>query len=136
MDLIKERLKLLVDAAEAHPPVYRTKIAAAIYHKNKFVALGHNSYKTHPFQARFGRHIDCIYLHAETAAIKNALKYLDVHSIKKAALYVARVKWEDGKKDKLIQGLAMPCSGCQRAIATFGIEEVFYTLDNEGYSML
>ena len=115
MDLIEERLITLLDAATAHPPVYRTQIAAAIYHKNKFVALGHNSYKTHPFQARFGRHVDCIYLHAETDVIKNALKYLDIHTIKKSSLYVARIKWLDGNKKEMVQGLARPCSGCQRS---------------------
>lgn len=136
MNLIRERLELLKEAATAHPPVYRTKIAAAIYSKNKLVAMGFNSYKTHPFQARFGKHIDCIYLHAETDAIKNALKYTDVMTLKRSSLYVARMKFESGKREYLIQGLARPCTGCQRAIATFGIEEVFYTLDGEGYHML
>ena len=136
MDLINQRLEELCDAAEHSPPVYRTQIASGIYLKNKLIAIGHNSYKTHPFQAKFGKHRECIYLHAEIDAIKNALKYIDVLSIKRCSLYVARVKWESTSKKLKIQGLARPCEGCARCIATFGIEEVFFTLDNEGYDML
>jgi len=136
MDLIDQRLSDLCDVASHSPPVYRTQIAAAIYLRHSLIALGHNSYKTHPFQARFGKHRDCIYLHAEIDAIKNALKYTDIVLLRKAELYVARMKWEDGGRARKISGLARPCEGCQRAICTFGIENVFYTLDNEGYEML
>jgi len=136
MDLIGQRLSALCDIAEHSPPVYRTQIAAAIYLRNNLLSHGHNSYKTHPFQARFGKHRECIHLHAEIDAIRRALKYTDILSLQKAVLFVARVKWEDGRRTKKIQGLARPCEGCQRAICTFGIEQVFYTLDNEGYDML
>jgi len=136
MDLIKDRLDKLSEAASQSKPVYRARMVAAIYLRNKLITLGHNSYKTHPFQARFGKMRECIYLHAETDAIKNALKHIDVVELRKASLYVARVKLQGSKSKVHIQGLARPCEGCQRAIATFGIEEVFYTLDDDGYDML
>ena len=135
-DLISQRLSDLCKIAEEAPPVYRTQIAASIYIKNRFISIGNNSYKTHPFQARFGKCRECVYLHAEVDAIKNALKVVNVDDLKNADLYVARVKWQNSKKRNKIRGLACPCEGCQRALATFGIEQVFFTLDNEGYSML
>lgn len=136
MDIIHERLKSLLEFAENGDPVFRTQMAAAIYIRNKLIAIESNSYKTHPFQARFGTCREAVYLHAETNVIKSALKKVTVCELKKASLYVARLKWNNNSRRKKIQGLARPCEGCQRAIATFGIEEVFYTLDNEGYDML
>ena len=136
MDLIEQRLADLCEEAANCPPVYRTQIAASIYLRHKLISIGHNSYKTHPFQARFSKCRECIYLHAEIDAIKNALKEIPVADLTKCEMYVARIKWESGARKLKIQGLARPCEGCQRAIATFEIQEVFYTQDNIGYDML
>lgn len=136
MNAIETKLFNLCKIADERPAVYRAQIVAGIYIRNKQIAIGFNSYKSHPFQARFGKHEESIYLHAETDAIKNALKILDVHDMKKCSLYISRMKWEEGDNSKRIQGLAKPCEGCQRAIATFDIENVFYTLDDEGWEML
>ena len=136
IELIERRLIELCEIASNSPPVYRTQIAASIYLKNDLISIGHNSYKTHPFQARFGKCRECIHLHAEIDAIKNALRVIKVSDLTSVNLYVARVKWENTKRKKKIRGLACPCEGCQRAIVTFGIDQVFFTLDNEGYSML
>ena len=77
-DYVLERLKYLSALAKEKPMVYRAKIVAGIYIRNKLVSIGENSYKTHPFQARFSKHEDCIYLHAEIDAIKNALREIGV----------------------------------------------------------
>jgi len=132
-DLIEQRILELCEVAKQNAPVYRAQVAASIYIRSKFITYGRNSYKTHPFQAKFGKMRDCIYLHAEVDAIKNALKIISVAELRKATLYVARVK---GSGNGKIQGLARPCEGCQRAIAAFDIEQVFYTLDFDGYDML
>lgn len=136
MDLINDRLRDLLDYVNHCDPVFRTQMGAAIYIRNKLIVVGSNSYKTHPFQAKFGKCREAIYLHAEVNVIKESLKKVSVCDLKKASLYIARLKWTNAGKRKKVQGLAKPCEGCQRAIATFGIEEVFYTLDNEGYDML
>lgn len=112
------------------------RLAAAVVYKNEIVSFGVNEFKTHPFQAKFGRNDASIYLHAETSAIKNALKVLDEEELSKSALYVCRVKFEDLRRKKLIFGLAKPCDGCIRCIHTFGIKKVIYSLDKEGFVML
>lgn len=112
----------------------RAKLCAAIVLKNEIISLGVNRLKTDPFQKRFGKTPYSIYLHAEIAAIKNAIKRLNAGDLSKATLYVARVK---SVKDSVVYGLAKPCSGCQRAIAEFGIKQVIFTNEEESnYSFL
>lgn len=111
-------------------------LVARIYYKNTRISEGYNQKKSHPFQARFSSNEHAIFLHAETDAIRKALAVLNVSTLPNCVLYVARAKWENEKKKNLIQGMAKPCEGCQKAIATFGIRTVYYTLDNKGYSAL
>lgn len=136
MNAIESKLHELCTLADERPAVYRAQIVAGLYIRNKRIALGYNSYKSHPFQARFGKHEESIYLHAETDAIKNALKILTVDEIKKCSMYIARMKWKEGDNSDRITGMAKPCEGCKRALATFEIENVFYTLDDDGWEML
>lgn len=109
------------------------KLAAAIVYKNKIISYGFNSKKSNPFQSRFSKNEHSIYLHAEVDAIKNALKKLSLEQLQKSTLIVARGKCINGE---LVHGLAKPCTGCQRAISTFGIPNVFYTEDIIGFSKL
>ena len=102
-------------------PVANASLAACIVHKNDIVSIGINQKKTHPFQAQYCKHEDAIFLHAETDAIKNALKVLEVNDLKRASLFVVRVT-----KDRKM-ARAKPCEGCMRAIANFGIKNVFYS---------
>jgi len=113
-----------------------TRMSAAVVYKNDIVAFGVNGKKSHPFQAKFGKNEDSVYLHAETDAIKNALKYISLDEISKSTLYVCRVKYSDTLKNKMIFGISKPCSGCSRCIATFCIRNVIYSLDTDGYSVL
>ena len=50
--------------------------AAAVVYKNQIVSYGVNQRKSHPFHSRFSEHDDAIFLHAETDAIKNALRQI------------------------------------------------------------
>lgn len=111
----------LVSLAQKTERVANARLAACIVYKNEIIATGTNQKKTHPFQKKYAKNKDAIYLHAETDAIKNALKHLTVHEMAKAQLVVCRVKQDHSF------GLAKPCEGCMRAIATFGIKEVYYT---------
>ena len=102
------------------------RVGAVIVLKNKVIAFGRNQKKTHPFQVEYTRRPGAICLHAENAAIKNALKRISVDDMRKATLYVARAKRTDAG-GPYIYGIAKPCSGCNRAIATFEIKRVVYT---------
>ena len=93
-------------------------------------SYGTNQKKSHPFQKRFGRIDECIYLHAEVDAIKNALKIHSVKEIEKSDIYIMRVK-RTGKGKPFIPGLAKPCVGCMRAIVTFGINNCFYSSEDK-----
>jgi len=113
-----------------HP---RYKMAAAIVQKNRVISFGYNRMKTDPLQARFAKNQDCIYLHAEIACIKNALRKLDVDNLRKTDLYVMRVRNND---DGTEWAMSKPCEGCMRAIEEFGIRRVFYTTNPGEFATL
>ena len=121
-----KHLNTLEKVAEAQPVTAGARIAAAIVIRNDIIAVGNNQKKTHPFQERFKKNDEAIYLHAETDCIKNALKHVDQDKLSKATLYVCRIK-KDGT-----WGLAKPCKGCMKAIATFNIKNVIYSTDTTG----
>ena len=114
----------------------RTRIAACVVYKNEIVSVGCNKLKSHPFQAKFSKHEGSIFLHAETDAIKNALRTIDIHELSKSTLYVCRVKYNENKKNYFLRGLCEPCEGCKRAIATFNIKKVVYTCDDGSHKYL
>lgn len=124
-------------AADISNPVSgNARLAACIVFKKDIVSFGINEMKSHPFQAKYGKNKNSVYLHAETSAIKNAIKYITQDELEKSTLYVCRVKFQDPNKKEMVFGLSKPCPGCFRCINTFGIRRVIYTLDNGGYSML
>jgi tRNA(Arg) A34 adenosine deaminase TadA len=129
----RKHLDVLSKIADALEPVSNASIAAAVVYKNSVVAVGINQRKSHPFAAQFRKNEHAIYLHAETDAIKNALKHISVEELSKASLYIARTKQVSSTDDTRIWGLAKPCEGCQKAIATFGIRNVYYTCDDQGF---
>jgi tRNA(Arg) A34 adenosine deaminase TadA len=119
-DIIKTLEKIAEDAS----PISAARIAAAIVYKGEILSIGVNSYKSDPLQAKFSKNEHAIYLHAEIAAIKKALKRVSRDDLKKCTLYIVRRKKHNGI---MCNGLAKPCAGCQRAIDTYQIPCVFYT---------
>lgn len=113
----------------------RAKMAAAVTIKGRVISLGHNQMKTHPFQTEYAKNPDAIYLHAETSAIVNSLNHVDKDDLRRATMYIYRVKRPSNTKRTWINGLAKPCEGCMRAIAEFGFKRVVYTTD-EGFETL
>lgn len=110
------------------------RLAAAIYHKNRIIGIGLNQKKTSPFQAKFGKNENSIFVHAEIAAIKQALYYYDVEELMrlKTTLYICRVKKPSSMpKGPFIWGISKPCHGCQGAIVEFRINKIIYTLDED-----
>lgn len=111
----------------------RYKMAASIVMKNRVISFGYNRMKTDPLQARFGKNAECIYLHAEIASIKNALRHLDVDDLRKTEMYVLRIRnGTDGPE----WAMSKPCDGCMGAIEEFGIKRVYYTTKPNEYEQL
>lgn len=125
-------LDLLAKIAEDVEPVNSSRLAAAIVYRNKVIAIGTNSRKSHPLQKKFGKTDDAIFLHAEVCAIKNALKRIDVDMLSKCSIYVARVKRPNPHSKEYVWGIAKPCNGCMGAIESFDIKEVIYTTNEDG----
>ena len=108
----------------------RFKLAAAVVYKKYVIATGVNSYKTHPMMNGEGYREGQVFLHAEMDAIRNALKLIDADQLAQCDLYVVRVKRPGIHSKDWIYGLAKPCKGCTKAIAGFGIRNVYYS-ENE-----
>lgn len=123
-------LKTLAETADDH----RSRHAAAVLYRNRIISLGTNHFKTHPFQIKYRRRPDAIYLHAEVAAIKRAIRQLSEKELKRAILISVRIKYDNQLTPRL--GMSKPCEGCQRAIAEFGIRQVYYTTENQEIAML
>ena len=115
----KKVLKALTKKLEEHHPVFRARIVAAVVVNGKIVAYGKNQNKTHPVAARYGKHEEAIYLHAEVDAIIKARKR--VKDLSKAELFVLR-KYANGD-----YGMCAPCEGCSRCIADNNIQKITYS---------
>lgn len=63
------------------------RMASCVVFQNDIVSFGVNEMKSHPFQAKYSKNKSAVYLHAETSAIKNALKYISLEELEKATLY-------------------------------------------------
>lgn len=124
----------LIDIAIQNPGIRnRVKMAAGIVYKNKLIATGVNSYKSHPMMLTAGYRTDQIFLHAETDAIKNALKKINTSTLEKCEIYIVRVKHPEKNSKEYVTAMAKPCAGCEKTIATFGISNVLYTTDEENH---
>lgn len=106
----------------------RYKMASGIVYRRHLVATGVNSYKTHPLMVSPGYHSEQIYMHAEVDAIRNALRIISQDQLAKSSIYIVRVK-QRREGGEYVLGLAKPCNGCARIIASFGIESVWWSQD-------
>lgn len=129
---IGEIIEQLFIAARDHPSGGKARLKAALYHRNKLLAMGQNSYqRTHPFQKRYGSNSDACYVHAEISAILNARRAgVDTS---RTTLYIARARLIN---DQWQYGMARPCPGCERAIRDNGIRRVIFSLNESGYGTL
>jgi len=125
----QRRLNDLFNLAMHHDASGLSPIVASIYISNRVVSYGFNSRKTHPLQYKYSKNPSAICIHAEIDAIKNALRVVNAEALLSSTLYIARAKSPGPRKPKTLMGLAKPCEGCARAIAAFGIRNVFYTED-------
>lgn len=115
-------LDTAIDLARRNPVKDLPRMAAVITDKKGYViSYGMNSRKSDPLAAKYGRHPDAVYPHAELAAIKAALRVINVDDLSDCSLFIARVL-KDGT-----EALAKPCVGCQRMLNEFGIKNVEWT---------
>ena len=129
-----EILSALFELAKRHERTFRAQTVSAVVYKKSIIFIGHNSKKTHPIQKSHGNHLYNIYMHAESAAIIKAKKYLSEKQIAKSTLFVVRAKMDnDGK---YYWGIAKPCASCVAIAKEFGLFKVVYTLEGTGnYSL-
>jgi deoxycytidylate deaminase len=106
----------------------RYKMAAGIVYRRHLIATGVNSYKTHPLMQSPGYLREQIYMHAEVDAIRNALRLVSQDQLSKGSIYIVRVK-QNREKNGYTFGMAKPCRGCTRMIASFGISSVWWSED-------
>jgi deoxycytidylate deaminase len=118
----------------------RLKLAAALVIKRDVVSVGINVLRSHPVQKKYGKNSESIYLHAEINAIVNSLNHIDRDDLRRANLYVYRVKKDtnDPKRTHWIDGMSCPCMGCMSAIDAFRIRRVIHSTDvnNEYQEMI
>lgn len=115
---------LLVIARDV-PSFAAAQVASGVYIRNRLVALGTNSSKSHPFMQQYAKNPFANFWHAEVRAIFNALKITD--DLSRATLFVARAR----KIHAGASGIARPCDGCWRAIKDYQISRVVYTTDED-----
>lgn len=108
---------------------HRCKHSALISYKNQVISVACNRFKSHPFQKKYGRADEAIFLHAEVSAIKQALRRISLKELSKSTMYVVRVGIN--KEENPFFMYSKPCDGCMRAIVEFDISKVFYT-ETEG----
>lgn len=116
----KRILNRLLSLARDSPFDTKFNLVAAIVDGNTPLAIARNEMKTHPLQNKFKKNKYSDYLHAEIAAIKQAVKLIG-HDLKGHDIYIVRIG-KDGKPR-----LAKPCEGCQSAIEAFNLRKVFHT---------
>lgn len=122
--------KLVLDCARDYGETNQNRHVAGVFYKGALVVLASNSYhKSHPFQARWGRNPESIYLHAEVAATIKAQRFLSSSELEKSTLLVGRV-YKDGSF-----GPSKPCKGCYGLIQEINYNQVFFTT-LEGWARL
>ena len=110
----------------------RFKLAAAIVNKRTIISIGLNEMRTHPLQGKFKKNNDSLFLHAEIAAIANALNHIPKEELRDSSLFVYRVKRKSSFNHRdWIDGIAFPCEGCMSAIISFGLKRVIYSTDEQ-----
>lgn len=125
-----QTLKLLAIGNDDFPSA---RLAAALVKRNRIISFGLNRKKTHPMQAKYGKNIEAIYLHAEISAIKNALNLMHSDDLIGSDLYIYRAKRLGPQDTGWHSGMSLPCVGCTKALIDFGIKKVYYStdIDNE-----
>jgi len=87
-----ETLSLVAEDIDISQMSNRARLASAVVYRNRIIAIGTNQKKSHPFQKKYAKNENSIYLHAEICAIVNALKRVDERVLSKSSLFVLQGK--------------------------------------------
>lgn len=128
------KLKEVLSSVALNSDHHRSKHSALILYKNEIISVGFNRIKSHPFQKKYAKANEAIFLHAEISAIKQSLRRITLKELSKSTMYVARIRLNTENKPHFMY--SKPCDGCMRAIAEFDIQKVFYTEDGGNLSQL
>ena len=129
-----DAIDLLYDAAILTPYKYRVKIVSGIIFDKKLICISTNEYKSHPFQKKFSKNDDSIFLHAEIAAGITAIRRIGVENMKSVSLIILRLKKNHSKEFEL--AMACPCEGCKKFINHLKIPKVIYSNDFNSFNVM
>lgn len=129
MSKIVQMLTRLAIDEGGYADTRRVPMAAGIVYKKHLIATGVNQMKTHPMMMGKGYRKDQLFMHAEIDAIRNALRLITPSQLSQCELHIVRVKRPQNGARTWVHGLAKPCPGCARVIASFGIDRVKWTED-------
>lgn len=124
----------LFTLAKSIEPVGKARVVAALVQRGEIISFGFNNLKSHPFQAKYATNTDQIYFHAETHAIKNAIKLGNRDIISKCEIIIVRAKMDI--KKNWFYAMAKPCDGCMRCIRDFNLKKIIYTNDDGSVSVI
>ena len=117
----------LAKAASLNSDFYKCHTGAVAVYGNKVLAVGWNSEKLSPMQAKyntrtrgFDGHKFRSTIHAEMMVVTK-IKYLDI-DFSQVRIFVWR--------GQDVPELSKPCKACERAMRDLGIRKVFYTGNN------
>lgn len=128
------KLKEVLASVALNSDHHRSKHSALILYKNEIISVGFNRIKSHPFQKKYAKANEAIFLHAEISAIKQSLRRISLKELSKSTMYVARIRLNNENKPHFMY--SKPCDGCMRAISEFDIRKVFYTEDGGIFNQL
>ena len=129
MKNVAKYIETLRVIAEDLTPVSKAKIAAMIVYRGRIISIGVCQWKSHPFAAKYSKHPEAIWLHAEADAIFKAKRKLSVAEFKKSVLIIVRTKQDTDGSTTF--GISKPCSGCEKCILEHDIKTVIYTETSE-----
>ena len=129
MNRITEMLTRLAIDSGGFADTRRVPMAAGITYRKHLIATGVNQMKTHPLMMGQGYRTDQLFMHAEVDAIRNALRLITPAQLAECDIHIVRVKRPHSGSKRWVHGLAKPCPGCARMIASFGISTVHWTQD-------
>lgn len=101
-------------------PARKTHVCG-IWRRNRLIAVGYNSRKSHPIQSKYKSRNERIFLHAELSAIHSVIRTRGVSYLQHCTLVVIRLDAEGNEAN------SRPCIGCLRAIKEFGLKDFYHT---------
>lgn len=128
------RIQNILSSMAMNSDHHRSKHSALILYKNEVISLACNKIKSHPFQKKYSKANEAIFLHAEVSAIHNALKKITLKELSKSTMYVCRVRINNDNKHYF--SYSRPCEGCMKAIAEFDIKSVYFSNDKGKFIQL